>query len=63
MNSQNFCFWLKGFLEIGKPNSLNETQVQEIKNHLNLVLNPPDLNSNKTPTYCNVLPYKEQQIC
>ena len=37
MDSTNFCYWLKGFFEIGRADSLDEVQVQEIKNHLGLV--------------------------
>lgn len=39
MTPENFVYWLQGFLEIGKPTVMNEEQVQEIKNHLALVLN------------------------
>ena len=38
MNSLDFAYWLKGFFEIsGESKSLNETQVQIIKEHLDLV--------------------------
>jgi len=37
MNDLNFCYWLKGFFEISRADSLNEVQVQEIKNHIDLV--------------------------
>lgn len=37
MDNLQFCYWLKGFMEIGKPITLNSTQVQEIKNHIKLV--------------------------
>ena len=38
MNPINFVYWLQGFLEIGDPKSLNEIQIQEIRNHIALVL-------------------------
>ena len=38
MNPINFVYWLQGFLEIGNPTSIDEKQVQEIKNHIALVL-------------------------
>lgn len=38
MNPINFVYWLQGFLEIGDPKSLNEVQIQEIRNHISLVL-------------------------
>lgn len=42
MTSDQFVFWLNGYFEISQHSdfsrSLNERQVEEIKNHLNLVL-------------------------
>lgn len=51
MNESQFCWWLQGFMEIGKPYSLSAEQTQEIKNHLDLVFKKvtPVINS----TYCN----------
>lgn len=38
MTSREFCYWLQGFFEMGGPVvSLNPTQIQMIKNHLDLV--------------------------
>lgn len=37
MNPLDFCYWLQGLMEVGDPKTLNETQVQHIKNHLNMV--------------------------
>jgi hypothetical protein len=37
MTPENFCYWLQGLLEIGNPSELNMTQVEIIKEHLNLV--------------------------
>lgn len=37
MTPENFCYWLQGLLEIGDPSELNITQVEIIKEHLNLV--------------------------
>ncbi len=37
MKSTEFCYWLQGFFEISDSNSLNEKQVEMIKNHLQLV--------------------------
>lgn len=39
MSTQDFCFWLQGWFEIQKPQSITATQLQEIKNHLDLVFN------------------------
>lgn len=42
MNPENFVYWLKGYFEVSQhsdgPKTLNEKQVEEIQNHLNLVL-------------------------
>lgn len=39
MDSQNFCYWLKGFFEISSSNELTEKQTQIIRDHLDLVFN------------------------
>ncbi len=38
MSAQEFVYWLQGFLEIAKPETISAEQVQEIKNHIKLVL-------------------------
>jgi hypothetical protein len=37
MTPENFCYWLKGFFELQSPTELTETQVAQIRDHLNLV--------------------------
>ena len=37
MTSRDFCYWLQGIFEVANPTTLNETQVKQIKDHLNLV--------------------------
>lgn len=37
MTSRDFCYWLQGFLEVAKPNSVSHEQLEAIKNHLNMV--------------------------
>lgn len=37
MESKDFCYWLKGFLEISEAKTISEKQVEVIKNHLKLV--------------------------
>lgn len=52
MTPENFCYWLQGFIEIEKPVKLEESQLQEIRNHLNLVFNkltPIVVDSSKFP--------------
>lgn len=38
MDSQQFVYWLQGFMELQDPTELDSTQVEIIKDHLNLVL-------------------------
>jgi hypothetical protein len=53
MSPENFTYWLAGFFEISQhsdgPKALNEEQVEEIRNHLNLVLRKvtPEISSTK----------------
>ena len=53
MSPENFTYWLAGFFEISQhsegPKALNEEQVEEIRNHLNLVLSKvtPEISSTK----------------
>jgi hypothetical protein len=37
MTSVNFCYWLKGLLEAGKPVTLNLEQIRIIDQHLSMV--------------------------
>lgn len=37
MKSESFVYWLQGFFEISEATTLNEKQIQIIKNHLNMV--------------------------
>ena len=39
MTPENFTYWLQGFFEISDAKKLDETQVQIIKDHLDLVFN------------------------
>lgn len=38
MNAQEFCYWCQGYLEVAKPETIGKVELQEIKNHLELVL-------------------------
>lgn len=40
MNPLNFCYWLRGVLEVCKPNGLTKEQLEIISKHLDLVLTP-----------------------
>jgi hypothetical protein len=37
MTSENFAYWLQGYFELSKTTTLDESQVQTIKNHLSMV--------------------------
>ncbi len=37
MTSRDFAYWLMGFFEIAKPDSLNKAEIELIKQHLNMV--------------------------
>lgn len=41
MTPDNFCYWLQGFFEISNngTNNLSQTQIEIIKDHLDLVMN------------------------
>lgn len=39
LTSEQFTYWLQGYFEISGTNELNSTQVQIIKDHLDLVFN------------------------
>lgn len=38
MTPENFIYWLQGFMEIADPKSMDEKQIQVIKDHISLVL-------------------------
>lgn len=48
MEPLNFAYWLRGYLELAKPTKLNAEQIQEINNHLDLVLKKVTPNNAKT---------------
>jgi hypothetical protein len=37
VTARDFCFWLQGFYELGKPIALNQEQTEMVKRHLDLV--------------------------
>lgn len=37
MTPENFCYWLRGYLEISGSTSITDEQLKEISNHLDLV--------------------------
>lgn len=52
MTPENFVYWLNGYLEIENPEFITKDKIQEIRNHVNLVLKketpkPTQFNPNK----------------
>lgn len=37
MKPEEFCYWLQGYFEMSESKTLDERQVEVLKNHLNLV--------------------------
>lgn len=37
MQARDFCFWLQGVFEVAKPTNLDQSQIDLIQAHLNLV--------------------------
>jgi hypothetical protein len=48
MTPDSFCYWLKGFVELGEPVTLSKKQLQILKDHLDLVFDK------KTPDRSNM---------
>ena len=38
MTAEMFVYWLQGFMEIANPETITKEQIQEIRNHISLVL-------------------------
>lgn len=51
MTTRDFAYWLKGFFELTQTNELSSEQVQDIKNHLDLVFNKETPFVEKTPLF------------
>ncbi len=64
MDSEQFVYWLHGFFEISDAKTLTETQVQIIKDHLDLVFNKvtPDRKI-FTPKEINNNPLEQIKYC
>lgn len=64
MTPENFVYWLQGMLEIGNPKTLNEEQVQTIKDHIALVLTKvtPDRSDNPTEAKIPLSPWWGVQL-
>jgi hypothetical protein len=50
MTPRDFCYWLQGYFEISGADSLNEKNIEVIKNHLQLVFKKetPEVNPYNT---------------
>lgn len=38
MTERDFVYWLRGFIELAKPEGMTLEQVKEVKRHLDLVM-------------------------
>jgi hypothetical protein len=58
MTSEQFSYWLQGYFEVGQPKTLDEQQVQIIKDHLDLVFNKvtPTYKKPSNPPLCRLNP-------
>lgn len=48
MDAISFCYWLRGFLELAEPSKITAKQIEEINNHLDLVLHKVTPTTSKT---------------
>lgn len=48
MTSENFCYWLQGYLELTSQDNLTAEQIQIINDHLALVLDKQTPQRKKT---------------
>lgn len=39
MTAEQFVYWLQGFMEVSNPDTINKSETQVIKDHLQLVFN------------------------
>lgn len=64
MTTENFCYWLQGWIELQNPKNINELQIQEIKNHLDLVFNKmtPKLGFNGLYPISQVSPVNTEHV-
>ena len=62
MSPENFCYWLQGAFELGKTD-FSEKDIQNIRNHLELVFNKvtPNLNTMSDRVMPNIYCKSTQQ--
>lgn len=37
MTSRDFCYWLRGYFEVSRPQTISKTETEMIQKHLSLV--------------------------
>ena len=62
MKSENFCFWLQGFFELGSGSKLTAEQVAQIKTHLALVFKHDPAMAHPAAPKSDVVKELERQI-
>ena len=77
MTPEQFTYWLKGFMELTNANTLDTTQFQKVKDHLDLVfkketpnrtnlqelLKKPNTTQPYSPQPYDIKPYRYDIIC
>jgi hypothetical protein len=61
MTSEQFVYWLQGYLEVQNPHTIDNSKIQVIKDHIALVLTKVTPNRNPVtlpPTLPYDYPYK-----
>jgi hypothetical protein len=52
MEPRDFCYWLKGYLELEKPIWLDTPRLRIVSDHLELVFNKVTPDRTKEASYC-----------
>lgn len=66
MTSRDFCFWLQGLFEVGKPVSLDAEQTEMLKKHLGLVFQheiAPSVNRKTEPVLPSLTGLSTTGVC
>jgi len=63
MKSEQFIYWLQGFMEMENPKTLNLKQTKMIKDHLALVFNKKTPNRNKVGKFNSFVDLNNKKIC
>lgn len=62
MTPRDFVYWLNGFIEINKPESITDAQLEIIKEHLQKVVKYEQLNLNPSITLSRPMPLVDTRV-